>query len=248
MQAVATAAGFRIVKRQAKIVASQKRMIAVVAVFIDVTERKRIKQEIVEISSREHQRIAHDLHDGLGQELAAIVYRIKAMKSRLARTNLSEADEAGEIGDLAETALAKTRDLVRFLQPVALDERGLMQGLRDLAQSSSRLYHVKCTFLCPQPISIANPNTALHVYRIAQEAVHNAVKHGKPRNVVIGLHRRRHRTELAISNDGLDFNPAQSSRKGGFGLHIMSYRTNALRGELTVERQHPKGTTVRCIF
>ena len=227
---------------------ARKQMIAVVALFLDITERKRIKEQIVDISGREQRRIAHDLHDGLGQELAAIGYRVKALKSRLTRTQAAEADEAGKIGALTEVALAQVRDLVKFLQPVAMDARGLMQSLKDLADSSSRLYRVDCTFICPSVIPITSQDVAIHVYRIAQEAVHNAVRHGKPRRIIISLRKHRNMAELTIANNGLDFNPPQRARKRGLGLHIMSHRANVLHGELTIIRQNPKGTLVKCIF
>jgi two-component system CheB/CheR fusion protein len=227
---------------------AQKQMIAVVALFLNITERKQIKEQIVDISSREQRRIAHDLHDGLGQELAAIVYRTKALKSRLTRARATEADEAGKIAALAEAALGRTRDLVKFVQPVAMDARGLMQSLKDLAQSSSRLYDVECTFVCPHAVPIANQDIALHVFRIAQEAVHNGVKHGKPRRILIGLRKRRNLAELTISNDGHDFKPPRSAGKRGLGLHIMGYRANVLQGDLTITRQRPRGTLVKCIF
>lgn len=227
---------------------AQKRMIAVVALFIDITERKRIKEQVVDISSREQQRIAHDLHDGLGQELAAIGYRVKALKSRLGRDHATEADEAGKIGVLTEAALAQIRDLVKFLQPVAMDAQGLMQSLKDLALSSSRLYRVDCRFICPRSVPITNQNVAIHVFRIAQEAVHNAIKHGKPSRIVIRLCRRRNTAELTITNNGFDFNPPRNARKRGLGLHIMSYRANVLGGELTIKRQYPKETAIKCLF
>jgi two-component system, chemotaxis family, CheB/CheR fusion protein len=225
-----------------------KQMIAVVALFQDITERKRIKEQIVDISGREQRRIAHDLHDGLGQELAAIAYRLKALKSHLTRAKVDQAEEAGNIGALMEAALSRTRDLVKVIQPVAIDGRGLMQSLKDLAQSSSRLYDIDCIFTCPRPVSIGNVDVALHVFRIAQEAVHNAVKHGKPRQIRIGLLKRRHLAELTIVNDGVDFSPSKGSRNKGLGLHIMSYRANVLHGELTVVRRRPKGTQVKCLF
>ena len=227
---------------------AEKKMIAVVALFQDITERKRIKEQIVDISGREQRRIAHDLHDGLGQELAAIVYRTKAMKSHLARGNKPEAVEAGKIATLAEAALARTRDLVKIIQPVAIDSRGLMQSLKDLAESYSRLYKVECNFVCHSPVRISDPDTALHVFRIAQEAVHNAMKHGKPTRITIGLTVRHHQVELLVSNNGADFKPAVSRRNKGLGLHIMEYRAGVLKGALTVSKNRNKGTLVRCIF
>jgi two-component system CheB/CheR fusion protein len=226
----------------------RRQMIAVVALFLDVTESKQIKEQVVDISSREQRRIAHDLHDGLGQELAAIGYRLRALRSRLARVQPAEADEAENIGTLMELALGRTRDLVKFIQPVAMDSRGLMQSLRDLAQSSSRLYEVNCTFACPRAVPINNPDMALHVFRIAQESVHNAAKHGKARRITIGLRRIRNLAELTIANDGVDFNPARLKRKRGLGLHIMSYRANLLQGTLTIKRKRPHGTQVTFLF
>jgi two-component system CheB/CheR fusion protein len=177
-----------------------KEMLAVVALFLDISERKRIKEQIVDISGREQRRIAHDLHDGLGQELAAIGYRIKALKARLSRTDKAEAAEAEKIGGLAAAALSRVRDLVKFVQPVAMDATGLMQGLKDLAQSSSRLYDVECTFSCRRPISISNQDVALHVFRITQEAIHNAVNHGKPNRVSVELRKRQKLIELTVTN------------------------------------------------
>jgi signal transduction histidine kinase len=223
-------------------------MIAVVALFQDVSERKRIQQQIIDVSGREQRRIAHDLHDGLGQELAAIIYRIKAAKSHLARAQRPEMRELETIGQLAETVLARMRDLVKVVQPVALDARGLMHGLRELARSASRLYDVDCSFTCPRPIAVKDQDMALHVFRIAQEAVHNAVKHGKPRRIAIGLVKRGHLVELSIMNDGADFEPAKSRRDKGLGLHIMTYRANVLHGDLSVTRHRPRGTLVRCVF
>ena len=222
-----------------------------VLVFVDIDSIKRaslIKEQIVDISSREQQRIAHDLHDSLGQELAAITYRVRALESRLSVAKSAEAEEAGKIGLLTETALARTHDLVKFIQPVELGTRGLIQSLKDLAQSSSRLYAIDCTFTCPRPVPFTSQEAALHVFRIAQEAVHNAVRHGKPRRVTIGLRKRQNLVELTISNDGLNFSPQRNTGKRGLGLHIMRYRASQLHGELTVQRQHPKGTLVKCLF
>ena len=227
---------------------AENQMIAVVALFLDISERKHIKEQLVDVSGREQRRIAHDLHDGLGQELAAIVYRIKALKTHLIREKPSEAKEAGKIASLTEAALARTRDLVKSIQPVAIDSRGLMQSLKDLAQSYSHLYNIDCTFVCPRPVRIPNADIALHVFRIAQEAVHNAVKHGKPSRISIGLSIHKKLAELTISNNGSDFKPSPVKRSKGLGLHIMEYRAGVLRGELHVTKHRPKGTLVKCTF
>jgi two-component system CheB/CheR fusion protein len=220
-------------------------LIAVVALFHDTTATARAEEQIVKISSREQRRIAHDLHDGLGQELAAIVYRLKALKTH---TRNDEADEAGKIGQLAAAALVRLRDLVKFLQPVAMDEQGLMQSLRDLARSSSSLYRIDCAFLCPRPVAIVNQDVALHVFRIAQEAVHNAVKHGKPSRITIELRRRSRRAELIVRDNGSGFKPPRGSRQSGLGLHIMRYRAHMLNGTVVIKDRRPRGTEVRCLF
>jgi two-component system CheB/CheR fusion protein len=225
-----------------------KQIIAVVALFQDITERKRINDQIVDVSGREQRRIAHDLHDGLGQELAAVVYRIKALKTHLARAKAPEADQAGKIGILTEAALARTRDLVKAIQPVAIDSRGLMHSLKDLIQSFGRLYGVECSFSCPKPVRIADPDTALHVFRIAQEALQNAIKHGKPKQIRVQLLMRGKLVELKIANDGFTFNPSPARQNNGLGLHIMKHRAAMLRGDLTIERLRPRGTVVKCLF
>jgi two-component system CheB/CheR fusion protein len=225
-----------------------KQVVAVVALFQDITDRKRINEQIVDISGREQSRIAHDLHDGLGQELAAVVYRVKALKAHLIRANAAEAREAGEIGTLTEAVLARTRDLVKTIQPVAIDSRGLMHSLTDLTESLARLYRVECSFTCPRPVKIANPDTALNVFRIAQEALQNAIKHGKPKKIRVSLITRGKLVELTVSNDGHNFNPSPVKRNKGLGLHIMKHRATALQGDVVIAKLKPRGTIVKCRF
>jgi signal transduction histidine kinase len=222
--------------------------IAVVALFQDVSERKRISEQIMDVRGREQRRIAHDLHDGLGQELAALVYRMKALATHLARAKTPQANEAGKIAALTESTLARTRDLVKAIQPVAIDSRGLMHSLKDLTQSFSRLFGVECTFTCPRPVRIVEPDTALHVFRIAQEALQNAVKHGKPKRIRVLLFARAKLAELIVTNDGISFNPSPARQNKGLGLHIMRQRAAVLKGELIIEKLKPKGTLVKCLF
>jgi signal transduction histidine kinase len=129
-----------------------------------------------------------------------------------------------------------------------MEKRGLMHSLREFASATSRLYKVDCIFQCTRPVLISDSDVALSAFRIAQEAVHNAIKHGKPKRVIIGLRPVRQLAELTVANDGASFQPQATERKRGMGLQIMRYRVNLIHGKLTIEAKRPRGTLVKCIF
>ena len=223
----------------------RRKMVAVVALFHDITDRKKIERQIVEISAREQRRIGHDLHDGIGQELAAVTYRVRALEGRFPQEK-KMTSETKEIRTLLEATLARTRDLAKFLQPVAVDSTGLMESLRELARTTTRLYRIDCSFKAGRAVLVPDPEVAHNVFRIAQEAIHNAVRHGKPGKLEIGLRRREERVELSVSNNGKTFAPG--GRKGGMGLHIMEYRARLMGAEFSVRANTPRGTVVQCVF
>lgn len=214
----------------------------------DISERKNLEKNILEISSREQRRIGQDLHDGLGQHLTGIAFMAKVQQQKLAEQNLPEAEEAGKIVELVNDAISKTRQLARGLLPVVSDDHGLMSALQFHADEVTHLFGVSCRFQCEQPVLIEDEGKATHLYHIAQEAVNNAIKHGHPRNIVIRLFAGESRGTLMIKDDGTGI-AHPSARNSGVGLHIMNYRSGMIGGTLEVRREAPsRGTVVTCLF
>ncbi|MBI5388146.1 MAG: PAS domain S-box protein [Verrucomicrobia bacterium] len=219
----------------------------VIAVVRDVTDRKKLEKEILEISSREQQRIGQDLHDGLGQHLTGITFLSKALERKLAAKQLSdEATEAAEIGKLVMQALSQTRNLARGLFPVELEQNGLVTGLQELASTVERLYRIKCHLDCDSAAQITNNIVATHVFRIVQEAINNSAKHGKAQHVRVTLRSHADRNVLRIEDDGAGFKPG--SRTEGLGLKIMQYRARRIGGTFEIGPSSVGGTVVTVTF
>lgn len=218
----------------------------VLVIVRDVTERKRMEREIVEVSGREQQRIGEDLHDGLGQHLTGITFLTKALERRLAPKSPEAAQEAAEIGRLVIQALAQTRNLARGLFPAELERNGLVAALRELTENVERTCGIRCTLQANEKISVHDNVLATHLFRIAQEAINNSVKHGQAKNVGVALDLRGDKLELTVTDDGVGFSP--EVRMEGLGLRIMNYRARRIGGELHVTPADRGGTRVTCAF
>jgi PAS domain S-box-containing protein len=216
-------------------------------VGFDITERKALEEAILEISAREQRRIAQDLHDGLGQHLTGIAFMSKVLEDKLSDKSLPEAAEAAKIVRMVNQAINNTRQLARGLHPVAAEPLGLMSALQHWASEVEGLFRITCSFHCQKPLLIHDVNLATHLYRIAQEAVNNAIRHGKSRNIVIGLSGRNGAGMLTIEDDGAGF-PKQQDSEPGVGLSIMNYRAGIVGGSLKVQPNEGRGITVTCMF
>ncbi len=213
----------------------------------DITERKNLEKAILEISAREQRRIGQDLHDGLGQHLTGIAFMSKVQEQRLAEKGLAETAEATRIVSLVNEAINKTRELARGLLPVTSDVHGLMAALKRWAAEVEDLFHISCSLNIEGPVLIHDANLSTHLYRIAQEAVNNAIKHGQAKNVVISLSAQNGHGTLRIENDGIAL-PQDLSRGSGMGLQIMNYRARMIGGSLKVESDGARGVSVTCLF
>jgi len=207
------------------------------------TERKRLEKEIIGISELEQRRLGQDLHDGLCQQLAGIELMSQVLEQRLSTKSKDDAVRAGEIARHVRAAIAQTRGLARGLSPVELDENGLMFALQELSANVEKMFNVECKFRCDAAVLISDNATATHLFRIAQEAASNAVKHGKAKRVEIGLTALPEKITLTITDDGAGF-PAQPGK--GMGLRIMNYRAGIIGGALTIQDNASGGTTVAC--
>jgi PAS domain S-box-containing protein len=214
---------------------------------IDVTEVKRLEQEILAISGREQRRIGQDLHDDLCQRLGGLQLLSGVLASDLAAQAHPQAEQArGILAQVRET-LERARRLARGLVPVALQEGGLDTALQELANSSAELFRIPCEFRAEGPVALADPSAAIHLYRIAQEAITNAVKHGRAKQVLIGLSEATNHCELRVTDDGRGFVPAAEGAPG-MGLRIMKYRAAMIGATLEVHTAVGQGTRVICAF
>jgi two-component system, LuxR family, sensor kinase FixL len=211
----------------------------------DITERKRLEQEILAISNREQRRIGQDLHDGLCQELAGIQLMAEVLEQDL--KSKRDSAQAGKIAESVRRAISHTRMLARGLSPVEVENNGLMSALLELAQSTAALFHIACSFECPTPVLVRDNAAATHLYRIAQEAINNAVKHGRARKIVIRLTVEGKTVRLRVEDDGGGFKEPPAGHHG-MGLHIMKYRSEVVGAKLTVTPAPKRGTVVTCEF
>jgi PAS domain S-box-containing protein len=228
------------------VVTENRRPAKLRGVTLDITERRRMEGEISEISERERQRIGRDLHDELGQILTGIACISTSLSQQLDERARPEAKTAGKIADLTNQALNQTRSLARGLYPVELQANGLFSALQELANNAETLFGISCR-LSHDPALAAPPDeVAIHVYRIAQEAIDNAVRHGKARHVRIRLAERGDLAHMSITDDGSGF--TEPREHIGLGLRIMKHRAGMIGGILEVRKGHDSGTIVECSF
>lgn len=220
----------------------------IIATGIDITERKELEREIIEISNREKLRIGQDLHDGICQELSAIELMSQVLEQKLSNKAPTEAALADKIAKNVRQAVVNTKNVVRGLSPVVLEASGLVFSLEELCEIVSRLYSVECSFKCSEPVAIKDNNAAIHLYRIAQEACTNAIKHGHATRIAVQLRGLdKEHLQLEVVNNGTPFPPALENAKG-MGLRIMKYRARMIGATIEFENEREKGPRVVCTF
>lgn len=221
-----------------------------ISIRTDITKRKeneeklqQLTAEILGIAEGERSRIGADLHDGLGQQLTAIELMCAGIKEDAARADTGIAGSLDEIGRLLRDAVSQTRAMARGLVPVGQGKDALENGLAELAKRTDRLAGIRCQFECPRRVSVGSPVVANHLYRIAQEAVNNAVKHSKATEVTLSLVRFEGTLRLTVSDNGSGMGKAS----GGVGLNLMHYRAELIAAQLTVASEAGHGVTVTCL-
>lgn len=205
---------------------------------------QRLEHEIVNISEAEQRRIGQDLHDGLCQYLAGLTCSASSLRDDLQKADLkSDANAADELVTLLQDAVVQTRDLARKLVPAHVSRLGLVLALESLAQSVTRLHGVNCRFRSNASSANWDEDTAMHLYRIAQEAINNATRHGKAGNIFLFLNAVDCSLRLRVVDDGGGISESDSD---GMGFDIMRYRARLIGGQLTIRRRKGRGTIVSC--
>ncbi|HBA83894.1 MAG TPA: hypothetical protein DCZ95_07370 [Verrucomicrobia bacterium] len=213
----------------------------------EMAERLRLENEVLEVASREQQRVGRDLHDSLGQKLTGAVYLSRAMIAHLEQAPAEERAEAEKINAILKESVAQVRRIARGLAPIDLSEDGLVDALRRLADESREAYDVPCEVVVKGDASTLSGLAAEHLYHIAQEATNNAVRHGQAAEIVIELALNGAGGCLSITDDGLGM-PEDAAQKGGMGLRIMQYRSSIVGGVLEIRNRPEGGTEVKCCF
>ncbi|MEP7248495.1 MAG: PAS domain S-box protein [Spartobacteria bacterium] len=207
-------------------------------------KRAEVEQELLLVSEREKRRIGQDLHDSLCQELAAAAFFLQSTAQKMGKKFPAEAEVVSEAAKIVNDNVGLARDLARGLHPVELSSTGLANALRELAFRTSQLRSVTCHFDLPRQIRIQDEAIALNFFRIAQEAVANAIKNGKATEVSIRLGRDRKGLSLTVRDNGKGF--SQSKPRKGMGIHIMQYRAEVIGARFSVESADGEGTQVTC--
>jgi signal transduction histidine kinase len=215
------------------------------ALTSEMQERARLEKEILEISEREQRRIGHDLHDSLCQHWAATAMAGQVLTEKLSAKSLAEASDARKIVQLAENGITLTRNLAHGISPAEMETEGLVTALREFAATTSQLFKVNCVFDCESLPVINDATAATHLYRITQEAVNNAIRHGKPRQIVISLASHKDRAELTIEDDGAGL-PDDWQKQRGLGTRIMAHRAAMIGAAFSIEPNPTGGTFVKC--
>ncbi|WP_166647219.1 PAS domain-containing sensor histidine kinase [Prosthecobacter fusiformis] len=212
----------------------------------DLTDRKILEEKILQISEEEQHRIGQDIHDDLCQQLAAIGCLAKVAHQQLQKSGNAEAANLHEIVQLVTQANVRAREMSRGLMPVVLDAAGLMAALAELTQGTERIFRVSCPFRCERPVEVPDNTMATQLFRIAQEAVANAIKHSHAERIEITLAEEEGHLLLCIRDNGVGIPDNVPGHSTGMGLLTMTHRARMMGGMLTVQHDDFGGTVVRC--
>jgi PAS domain S-box-containing protein len=224
---------------------SEGRLIGLLCTGQDVTERRELERHIVDVSNAERWRIGTDMHDSVGQELTGLAMSTDALLVSLSRESRPETKIAEKIKEGLTRALTQVRTLSRGMNPVDIDGEGLMSALSELVHQLNELPGIRSTFRCDQPVLLPDNEVATQLYRIAQEATTNAIRHGKPDAITISMERTDHHLILRIADNGIGIADSDSP-SAGMGLRTMAYRARMIQADLQVRPIPSGGTEVVC--
>lgn len=216
-----------------------------VAILRDISERKEMERHLAEIASRERQALAQELHDDLAGRLSGIEMFADTIRRRLARDDSPHVATMKELVEHVSECRARMRSVARGLLPLEISEHGLLEALEELALRTEEMSGVTCSVVGDSSVSIPDLTIATHLYRIVQEAVTNAVRHGQPEAISIGLQASPAGIEVTVLDDGVGLDPGLTPRTG---LRTMQYRARSIGARLHYEGQPGRGTTVRCVL
>ena len=213
----------------------------------EIRERTRLEAELLEIAESEQRRIGHDLHDSLVQHLTAAALAAKLLAKKMAGKTALDPAAAEHVVAMMEQAIELTQNLARSLHPLELGTDGLENALQNLAANLSKAFNVSCRFQSSGTVVLADPKAGLHLYRIAQEAASNAIRHGRARSLLISLDATRESLMLAVTDDGAGL-AGDARAKKGMGLRIMDYRASIIGAAFDVQNLPGGGARAICVL
>ncbi len=213
----------------------------------EMSERMALEKEMMSVNETVQYKIGQDLHDDLGQHLVAIKMRGEALKKLHFPEGSGDTAEIDAIIDLTNQAIKKTRRLMRGLGLIDLKAHNFIKALSDLALETVENYHIPCIFKHDGSIIIYDDLMAINLYRIAQESLHNAVRHGNPKKIGLSMYMKDGSNVMEIQDDGSGFR-GKTVDHTGMGLRIMEYRSGLIGGEIEIANNNAGGTTVTCTF
>jgi two-component system CheB/CheR fusion protein len=215
--------------------------------FYDLTERRKLEREVLDAIGNERRRIGQDLHDDICQDMAGMGAIASVLENQLIKTDPRKAEKATYLRKLIKTTIVKTKALARGLYPSGLEYDGLISMFRELSNTIQLQFNVPCKINLDHTVCIEDNILALHLYRITQEAVRNAIRHGNPDNIEIDFNSSADKVELVIKDDGIGI-PENFKEIEGMGIRSMKYRANMVGGKLDIHPNGKKGTIVTCII
>lgn len=215
-------------------------------VAINVTDRRRLERQILEISDREQDRIGQEIHDGLCQQLVSLAFDANSLANELSAKQLPQARTAQRIADFLDGAITEARQLARGLFPIRVEAQGLASALEELARTTRERFAIQCRFELGNMAQVKTKSVSTHLYRIAQEAVNNAIKHSRAKAILLRLAAEEGRLRLDIEDDGIGIPPARLKEARGMGLHIMDYRARTIGGTFCCRPGSTGGTRICC--
>jgi signal transduction histidine kinase len=216
-----------------------------VALTEEMSERQRLEREILDIGENERRRIGRDLHDSVGQLLTGTALAGQVLKEKLAARELDEVSDLARVVSMVEEAIEQTRSLARGLDPIEMDGLGLVHGLRELVARTSALSSARCEFDSSTDLVVQDRGTAIHLYRIVQEAITNALKHGRAGRIDVSLEEEPGELVLRVTDDGVGL-PESHGRFTGMGMRIMAHRAGVIGGTFAARRRPGGGTEIEC--
>jgi|GEM_PF-1914542 len=211
-----------------------------------VVERRRLQEELIDAVWEQQRYFGQELHDTLGQELTGIGMMIASLAHKVKQDKLEHADTVLEIGEMIQQAKTGVRRLAKGLFPVEVDAEGLRAALIDLTGSTTERCSIQCDFRCDKSLTLTDNNVATHLFRIAQEAVNNAVKHSQAKTITVELLPTVEGVSLSIIDDGQGIDPSRINQYAGMGLSIMRYRANLIGASFQIESDPATGTRISC--
>jgi signal transduction histidine kinase len=211
----------------------------------ETAERRFLEEALIQTAEKERQSVGHELHDGACQQIFSAMLQFKVLEKSLAEGKPLDPERVSTITAMLDGSLGQVHDLARGLSPGAITGEALVPSLRDLARRTRETFELDCELEVGAEAVSVDPGAATHLYRIAQEAVVNAVKHGAPRKIELLLATLGGRLTLEVRNDGNPLVPAARDREG-MGLRIMRYRSELMGGSFELLSPPDAGVTMRC--